>query len=213
MKTKIDKKTGLNYRPGTLDEYVIKEQSCYNELFERAKGKIVLDMGGNIGSFAFNAIQHGAKKVASFEPEPDNIKMFESQELGKESTLFPYAVTDKDGTAEFFVNSKLNKGTHTLRKTRGRDTITVETKAFKKVLKTVKPDIMKVDIEGGEYFIDFTLIPDSVKAIAVELHLNGKGERAKGKKLLKWLQENFDQINNAKIGDKNWTTLFIGVRE
>lgn len=210
-KIKVDKKTGLRHRDGTLDLYVIKEQSSYSKLFEHVKDKVVLDIGGNIGAFAYNALEYGASEVHSFEPEPSNIKMYNSQKL--ESKLYEMAVASKDGIANFYVNDLKNKGTHTLRKTRGRDSIEVKTVAFEKVLKKVKPYAIKIDIEGGEYGIDFKLIPKSVKVIAVELHLNPIRNREKGKTLLKYLKSEFKELSNSKVTEKNWTTLFVGTRK
>lgn len=212
MKIKTDKNTKLKYRDGTLDLFVIKEQSTYSKMFKYMDESVVLDVGGNIGAFAYNAVDNGAEIVHSFEPEPENIKMFKSQKL-HDVKLHEYAITNEDGKANFYVNDQLNKGTHTLRKTRGRESIEVKTISFEKVLKKVKPDIIKIDIEGGEYGLDFNLIPKSVKAIAVELHLNPTGQREKGKKLLDHLRKEFKELSNSKVTEKNWTTLFIGVRK
>jgi FkbM family methyltransferase len=206
-----DEKTGLYYRPDTYDLSVIKEQSSYARLFEMVKGKVVLDIGGNIGSFAYNALQHGAKEVVSFEPDPDNIEVYHKQHL-KGAYLHKFAVASKDGKATFYVNNEgTNKGLHSLVKIRGREEIEVKTIAFSKVLEKIKPEIIKIDIEGGEYDLDFTLIPDTVKGIAIELHLQ-HGLRTKGEHLLKWLKKNFTMLNNAHITDLNWTTTFIGKR-
>lgn len=209
----IDKKTGLKHRDGTLDLMVIREQKVYMELLKLVKGKTVLDMGGNIGAFAYHAIKFKAKEVFSFEPEPENIKLFKLQEL-KNVKLIEMAVTSSDDKmVRLYVNGKKNRGEHTLRKVRGREFIKVKTVSFKKVLEKVKPDMIKIDIEGGEYSIDFKLIPKSVKAIAIEIHLSH--EREKGIKLLKYLRKEFKEVSETKIssGPKPFDNLiFIGVR-
>lgn len=217
MKILKDKKTGLYMREGTLDEYVIREQSGYAHALEHVKGKVVLDIGGNIGAFAYTAIEQGAKMVHSFEPEPDNIKMFKKQNL-ENVKLYEYAVFNEDGEANFYVNTQKNKGTHTLRETRGRDCITVKTIALEKVLNKIKPDMIKIDIEGGEYFLDFNLIFNckSIKYIAMEIHLTTKETHDKGLKLIKQLQKHFTQLNtfiDTEEETKSWTKLFIGVRK
>lgn len=190
---------------------MIREQTSYNKLLDYVEGETVLDIGGNIGAFAYFAKERGAKKVVSFEPEPSNIKMYESQNL--DTILVKAAVAENDGVANFYVNNEKNKGLHSLRKTRGRDCIEVKTVSFEKVLKKVNPTALKIDIEGGEYYIDFSLIPKTVKRIAVELHLTTKEQRDSGRKLLKFLKSNFDELSNAKVGEKNWTITFIGVRK
>jgi FkbM family methyltransferase len=208
VKISVDDKTGLNYREGTLDLFVIREQSTYKKLMKYVKGKRVLDIGGNIGAFAYTALENGAVKVDSFEPDASNIKMYKKQ--GLDSTLYEYAVTDRDGKAKFYLNSGKNKGMHTLRETRGREFVEVKTISFEKVLKKCKPQVLKIDIEGGEYGLDFDLIPDTVKVIAVEIHLTSVDQRREGKKLLKYLKERYEELTDSKITEKNWTTLFIG---
>ena len=211
-----DVKTGLNMREGTLDEYVIREQSSYTKLFERCKGKTVVDIGGNIGAFAFNCELFGAKEVHSFEPEPENIKLFKSQKL-KLTKLHEFAVAEEDGVAFFYVNGGKNKGLHSLDKTRGREHIEVKTIAFEKVLKKLNPDVLKIDIEGGEYGLDFDLILKSnVKVIAVEIHLVTKSHYTQGIELIDWLNKHFEPMNtpiDTSHPITSWTKTFVGKRK
>lgn len=214
MKILKDKKTGLYMREGTLDEYVIREQTSYNELFKHIDNEIVLDIGGNIGAFAYNCIKHGAKQVHSFEPDPQNIKMFKKQNL-KNVKLYEFAVFNKDGEEEFYINTGKNKGLHSLRKTNGRDCIVVKTISFEKILKKINPTILKIDIEGGEHYLDFDLILNyNIKAIAVEIHLTQKENYENGIKLIKFLQKNFNQVNSFIDTSEeitSWTKVFVGV--
>lgn len=206
-----ESKTGLWCRENTLDEYVIKEQSSYKEFFALMEGKRVADIGANIGAFAYNALKAGANEVVCFEPDPDNVKMFRKQNLN--AKLISRAVADKTGTREFYVNTGKNKGLHSLQPYRGRDVIKVRTVSFQEVLERYKPQLVKIDIEGGEYGLNLNL-PEYVEAICIEIHLTAKGHRSLGKALTKRLAEDFPYVlHEAHITDKNWTTLFIGKRK
>lgn len=206
-----DKKTGLWCRPDTLDEYVIREQSSYRALFELCRNKTVLDIGGNIGAFAYFALENGASEVFSFEPDPQNATIYRKQHL--KSTLFQEAISSKTGTSKLFLNSGKNKGLHSLQKIQGREFIPVMTRSFKQVLKTYSPEVIKIDIEGGEYNLNLEELPSYVESIAIELHLTHGNNREQAVSLIKSLKSQFPNILKApSVTDKNWTTLFIGTR-
>lgn len=207
-----NKPTGLWCREGTLDEYVVKEQKTYAPLFGLVKDQVVMDIGGNIGAFAYFATKYGASQVISFEPDPENIQMFKKQAI-PHSTLVKGAIAAKSGTAALYLNSGKNKGMHSLQEISGRECIEVKTYAFEKALQRYEPTILKIDIEGGEYDLDFTCIPDTVEAIAIELHLNHGNNREQAIQLIKQLKKQFPVVlKKPSVTEKNWTTLFIGRR-
>jgi len=210
VKMPKDKKTGLYYRNGTTDLDIIREQKIYILFFEKIEGLNVLDVGANIGTFTHNLIENGAKQVYAFEPEPENIKMFKKQNFGNKVRLFESAISNKNGTSKLYLNTKKNKGTHSLNKIRGREPIEVETKSFKKVFEKLKIDAIKIDIEGAEYLLDFKQIPDTVKYIAIEVHMSTKENREKGKQLINYLQKRYDTILMKKCGFCGCDRIFIG---
>lgn len=207
-----EERTGLWCRENTLDEYVIKEQSCYNKMLEHGFGKTVMDIGGNIGAFAFHALEYGAEKVVSFEPEPDNIRIFKKQELPNVK-LIEKAISSEDGIALLYMNKGKNKGMHSLQDISGRDCIQVKTWSFEKALRKFEPELLKIDIEGAEFGIPLNRIPSFVEGIAIEIHLNHKGNREAAAQLIHDLRKQFPHVlRQPNITDKNWTTLFIGFR-
>lgn len=204
--------TGLWCREDTLDEYIIKEQHCYDPLLQFVKGNVVMDIGANIGAFAYKALEAGAAYVISFEPDPDNINMFNMQGLDNVK-LIKGAISQERGTAKLYVNSGKNKGMHSLQPVNGRKTVDVKTYSFMKAIERYAPDFLKVDIEGGEFEFDMSHIPEGVKGIAIEIHLNHKGNRELAVDLIKQLKRQFPNIlKDPNITEKNWTTLFIGTR-
>lgn len=208
-----EKTTGLWCRPDTLDEYVIKEQRTYNPLLELCKGKSVMDIGANIGAFTFQALAHGATRVVSFEPDKDNIGVFQKQGFDNRVKLVKRAVSDSTGTALFYVNSGKNKGTHSLQEIQRRESYEVKTVSFRDALDRCSPQILKIDIEGGEYDLNFKDLPLAIEAIAIELHLLHGDNRKMAPRLIKVLRKQFPEVlKDPVLTAKNWTTLFIGRR-
>lgn len=204
--------TGLWCREDTLDEYVIKEQRCYDSLLQFAKGNVIMDIGANIGAFAHRALKAGASYVVCFEPDPDNIEVFNRQKLGNVK-LVKGAIAQEKGTAKLYLNGGKNKGMHTLQPINGREVVEVKTYPFMGAIERYSPDFIKIDIEGGEFEFDLSHIPEGVKGIAIEIHLNHKGNRELAVDLIRQLKKQFPNVlKDPNITEKNWTTLFIGTR-
>jgi FkbM family methyltransferase len=120
-------------------------------------GDVVLDCGGNVGTFTQTALKHGARLVVAFEPAPENIESyrrnFQSQIAAGQVILIPKGVWDKDDVlllkrdphntaADSFV--MLKDGTPGVQAP--LTTIDEEVAA----LKLDRVDYMKLDIEGAE---------------------------------------------------------------
>jgi FkbM family methyltransferase len=220
VKVKFSEAHGMYFREGTSDVFILGEQRTYKPLIDLCKGKVVLDLGANIGAFSNNVLKAGAKKVYAFEPEPENIEMIKKQKFydSERFKLIEKAVSNETGTAEFYVNGKTNKGAHSLRKRRGRDTIEVKTISLQEVIEKTNPDIIKMDIEGAEFALDFSSIFESeVEAIAIEIHFDSKGLLEKAKNMKSKLKKNFKELTKetqSRIAEDKFMKLafFIGAR-
>ena len=112
-------------------------------------GDVVVDVGGNIGAFAIRALKEGAKQVISFEPEPDNIRLFKmncAQELfDGRVNLVERAVWSTDNEA---VLMETAQGASAVQDS---GTTWVTTISFDTLLRSFRHiDFLKMDIEGGE---------------------------------------------------------------
>lgn len=144
-------------REGTSDEFVVKEvfSGEYNKL-QIKPTDVVVDFGLNIGMFTTFALKKGAAEVHSYEPDKENFNLACTNVAlnvpdGTRYTLHNQAVIGNDDkTREFSVNLKKNKGAHSLVHKRGRDTVTVDCVNINYVFESVKPTVVKMDIEGGE---------------------------------------------------------------
>lgn len=210
---KKHKESGLYYRKNTSDRFVIDEVKMYKLLYALMKDKVVLDLGANIGSFAHMALQSGAKKVYSFEPDSENCEVYRKQYhfVEGKSKLYEAAVKKESGVAYLSANMKSDRVCQTtFREIRGREMIEVKAIGFESILKKLKPQIVKIDIEGEEFNLDLKLLNKyNVEAIAIEIHTNH--DRKKAIKTMAQLQQQFKMINNGKI--TNWSaTMFFGVQ-
>lgn len=141
-------------------------------------GQTVLDVGANIGDFAIYAASKGAR-VFAFEPEPRNIKrMGENIKLNNlehRIKILPYALSSQSGEVVLNVSS-VSPGGHTVGE--GDKTIKVPAISLVDFLKQEnirQVDILKIDIEGGEYEV-ISKCPaevfDKIEKIVGEYHLS-----------------------------------------
>ncbi|MFO0448608.1 MAG: FkbM family methyltransferase [Pseudomonadota bacterium] len=198
---------GYIVREGTLDSYVVDELRTYRML-TLYPHDIVLDVGGNIGSFAKYAagICHS---VVSVEPSPDNFALLEIN--SPRSLNINAAVVGDNMTQNVFLyeNRGKNKGLHSTVPTRGRDVVTVPAVEFAKLLHDYTPTKLKVDCEGAEYsFVVPGELPESVKAVAIEYNLTRKHERGAASAMhQKFLESGFACLKFPTLHTKAWATL------
>lgn len=154
------------------DDFVINE-SAYGKL-TIPEGSTVLDIGAHIGVFARDAVRRGAGHVVSYEPEPRNLDVLRRNADGFPITVIDAAVTSNTDaqTMDFWVNWHGGSALHSLHAKGGKVPWPVRLVDYGRHADYYKPDVVKCDIEGGEYFIDWHATPDSVKHVAMEIHLS-----------------------------------------
>jgi len=144
-------------REGTSDEFVVHEvfSGEYNKL-QIKPDDVVVDFGLNIGMFTTFALKKGAALVHGYEPDVENYNLacknvaMNIPDTSKYVLHNEAVVGNDDKTRDFSINLKKNKGAHSLVAKRGRDTVTVNCTNINYVFETVKPTVVKMDIEGGE---------------------------------------------------------------
>ena len=203
----------LTFRVNTNDREILKEQkSEYRGL--RFQDSIVLDIGCHVGYFARNAIEQGAKYVVGYAPHPDNFKLAQQHLEGMPCRLFNMAVVSQamaisGEMANLYskVGSK-DKSNHSLFVQGGRTGIEVRVVGFEEVLAMEPYSLLKVDIEGGEYALDFSLLPDSIKMVAIEFHFGKKRwKEIDVWRILKDLRSlGFKATKQPKLYGKHWNT-------
>ncbi|HJJ31051.1 MAG TPA: FkbM family methyltransferase [Methanocorpusculum sp.] len=142
--------------PGLFNSYKFIDEGPYEWLdVEVEAGDVVFDCGANLGIFSLYAAYRGAK-VYAFEPisaarEILRKTMSLNPELEKQVEIVPYALADKEGTAEFTVLDGTLVGSSMVFSQEGRkETAKITTiDAFCRESGVV-PAFIKADIEGAE---------------------------------------------------------------
>ncbi len=120
-----------------------------------AEPKVIFDIGSNIGaSVIYLHLKYPSAKIYAFEPNPyifDRLRENTRQFSGIE--IFPYAVSDTDGTIEFFAYPDSHLSSSVIQRTEGQKPISVPSRSLSSLMRELSVahvDLMKFDIEGGE---------------------------------------------------------------
>lgn len=193
-----DPKLNLYHRgPGDLG-IVAEQHPCYGKFIQLVKeGDFILNLGAHIGLFDWYARNHSKPgMIYSVEPDPNNLRVLEKN-TNSLTHIIPGAVIDDSSKSELTLYlGKTYPATNSVHPFRGRKEVKVSSIQWKYLL-SLDPDIIKCDIEGAEYLLDWNLVPDCVRAIALELHFF----RAE------WEQD-FNDLNEVLLG-KGFTVIKV----
>ena len=136
----------------------------------------IIEIGANAGIFTTRAAPH-ARVVHCFEPVPSNARLLKrnlSQDAFKHVHFHQAAVTGGEKSMRIYLSD--NPGGHSGVAQVGEDYVEVEgvpLEAFLRDTPIPQCDLMKIDCEGGEYPILYSLSPESlgrIKRIHMEYH-------------------------------------------
>ena len=165
--TRLKLRNGLIFSVECLDQNIptiaeVFEDKVYGnvETLDRAADPVIIDIGANIGSFAFYALQKEPRaKIYAFEPERNNFKALrDSIALNKFSQVVPInkAVAASDGTRTLLINDK-ESGKNSFFHNKGwqfKEEVSCTT--LDRIFSDYAIDhcsLLKVDCEGAEYEI------------------------------------------------------------
>jgi len=192
-------------RPGTTDRDTLKEVRDYRDLDIR-RGDRVLDLGGCIGAFGRVAADAGAF-VYAVEPEPSNAQLYVKNV--PEAHLRRCAVGGRRRLESLWLGST---NSHSIVERRGRqeDELPVRVDTLDGLLAWSKATIVKADIEGSEYEVDWTFTP-AVRELAMELHYTPKKAwREEAKRVVARIEEQgFQAIRAPKDTGTNWHSVGV----
>jgi len=173
--------TKLMVRANTVDKSILTEilleGSYFPKWLKLAEDSVVIDIGAHIGIFSALVSKRVSKgKVYSIEPCKDNFDILcKQKELGNGNIIpFNLAISDTEGRL------RLNHGRNSARGSLVRDVNedyeyvdTISLNKFFAYQNITKCDLMKIDIEGGEYAALYSLEDnnfDKITNIFMELH-------------------------------------------
>jgi len=179
---KFDDKTGLIYREELKELFVIREQSQYKKL--DFKDSTFMDIGAHIGATTNLAIKSGAKKCISYEPMPETFEILKKNIRDKAELNQRAVLIDDRKEIDFYIHHKYHS-CNSILPIKNSPKITVPAVNFLEELHKHKPNILKIDCEGGEFFLlEKDILPDFVEELAVEIHINKKEKKAKAHGLM-----------------------------
>lgn len=210
MRVARDEKTGLFYRPWTIDLDVIRSTYREYDISSLNSKDIVCDIGANIGAFS-KRVYGLVQRVLAFEPDPENYRILKANTINHQTIwrMRRAIVNNNDEYRKFYINEQRNRATHSLHITRGRKEIIVKCVNFHYLLypqfvrQCLQPTVIKIDIEGGEYeLLQNTSLPNSVRLLIVEFHF--------GKRV--WKNENYPKtvehiLAQGFVSDKHFTLI------
>ena len=198
---KQDKRTGLHYRLDTSDKNMIRDSFKNYELLNVTSEDTVLDLGANIGAFMIYALQRGAA-VYAVEAERMNYEMmeynlyncwggFDSKIRMLQAAVVP---SDYEGDTVTFTMNKSKSSACSGRIKRG-NTSWIETEVdairFDKLIEIYQPNVLKMDIETGEYGIIDRPMPECIRRMGIELHGTNKLDYARMMATIEFLEKDW----------------------
>lgn len=216
----------IELRPGTMDDYILREiERSYGKL-EISDTDIVLDIGACFGAFSIFALKRGARLVIAYEPDPDNYDQLATNSQRLDVTLssklwtINKAVTRLGYSTFLWRSTGKNKGTHSTIEKRGRKAIAVESDDFDRVMSRYGPTVIKIDCEGCEHeLLERHDMYPCVKQVAVEFDMNRKSFRSSFKKIVDPKLGTFKESNGWRVVVQpldtgvNWNALGVWRRD
>lgn len=187
-------------RWGTTDKWSIHEivlRDDYRIKDIASECRVVFDIGASIGDFSiYTAFLNKRAKIFAYEPDPENFKQLSRNmklnDLSSRMMVFQEACAEKSGYKKLY--QSLHQGGHSLvKKTKGKF-INVHSQSLKEIFvknKIKTCDLLKLDVEGAEYEILYSLGPailGKIKCNTMEYHNINKENDQDGKSLKKYLK-------------------------
>jgi len=144
------------------------------EHLELPRSATVMDCGAYIGTFAIACVEQGAAYVTCYEAAPKNAAMLRQncsryQQIG---VIEAALVASNDSTVSLNL-SGFSGANSILPQTRRMKFIEVSAVNFRRSLLTLRPSVLKLDVEGAEYDLLASLCPGdlrSVRSLFIEFH-------------------------------------------
>jgi FkbM family methyltransferase len=145
------------------------------ELLPLRKGDTVMDCGAYIGTFTAAALEQGAKWAVCYEAAPKNAELLRGnmERYGDRVSICEYALVAGNGLEIELTMSGFSGANSVIPSPNRKKHITVPAVNFRGELARIKPTVLKIDIEGGEYPILDTLKSGDLRrlnAIFIEFH-------------------------------------------
>lgn len=167
---------------GVAYEIFVHEYYNDHDLFNRDRVKLVVDLGANVGfSVLYFLHRYPSCRVIAFEPHPRHAAQATRNLILDGSRSRVELHMNAAGAKTRSMNLSDQMSSSSLIDNGAADTISVEVLDIFPILQDKLIDILKIDIEGGEYeILDDPRFEDlDIGAIVMEWHLRGDAQEEK----------------------------------
>lgn len=180
------------------------------ELLPLRKGDTVMDCGAYIGTFTAAALEQGAKWAVCYEAAPKNAELLRGnmERYGDRVSICECALVAGHKWEIELTMSGFSGANSVIPSPNRKKHITVPAVNFRGELARIKPTVLKIDIEGGEYPILNSLKPRDlfhVNGIFIEFHPHPDRDA-----WVDWAYKFLTQEGFDIVSDRN--RAYIGVR-
>ena len=151
-------------------EYILRK-NAYQDLSHvkellQFEPLVIADIGANIGYYTSVLCEiFNNAEIHSYEPHPDNLYYLNQQVLDR-LTIYPYGLYNEDDTVTIGMRDDNNNGTYGIYNS--NSAVPVQFKNADN--ETIRPDFVKMDIEGSEIFVlKCEQFLSQTKAILIEM--------------------------------------------
>lgn len=166
-----------NNGPEAIELYdEVIHSNIYKVTTKNLKGRDVIDIGANMGTFALFASKLGANKVIAVEPVSETVRIFKTNmQIANTSNIVLKQNVVSDESGKVVKMALQTKCGHNSAYTESEHYEEVLTITLKELLDLTNREnvFLKIDCEGGEYDVFMTATPEDVApitTIAIEIH-------------------------------------------
>ena len=184
VKTVFRKTYDMFVRPNTSDDFICDEAQDYEPLFVDSNfNDVFADIGANIGAVSKLAkLNEPGLTIIAYEPDDENFDLLDINVSDEYNiSIINKAIGNGIGKVELKIDNGSFKAKHSLvdrEFKHGYTSRMVDQCDFMSELIENNITIMKIDIEGGEYNLDLSNLPNKIKAFAIEIHLINDNHQA-----------------------------------
>jgi FkbM family methyltransferase len=201
---------GYKIRPNTSDQKAIDEvvtkKDYERKYFKPSKDDVWADLGANIGAFS-RLYADDVKKIYAYEPSPISYSLLVENTKDKPNVeCIQKAVSNKDGTIQFYERPKQNWRNSTRNIFKDSVLTFVGCIGADKLPEDV--NAVKIDVEGSELEIMEALDMSKINKLIMEWSFDFLPEIKHYRVAVEVMKQNFDNVIygevKGEVWQKNW---------
>ncbi len=150
---------------GETEPFVTPMKECAS--IELRHSDVVVDIGAYVGTYAIRCARFPVKRVVAYEPTPLTFRVLSLPKLRNMESVQAAVVGDDSPTVDLHISQGIGVTNSTRLSIRKAATVTVPAVSYGDAVRDAS--IVKIDVEGAEYFYG-DLVRPNLRAIIVDFH-------------------------------------------